>query len=195
PPPPTRLLDRVRAAVRARHDSVRTEEAYVAWIKRFILFHGKRHPAERGEPEINRFLTDLAVHRKVSASTQNQALSALLFLYQHVLNQPIDWVNPAVRAQRPERLPVVLTKQEVKAILGLMDGSPQWIAALLYGAGPASDGMFAAPRQGCRFYGQPDNSAGWQRSKRPAHDASCYGERTLDCALEPCPPATPARPS
>jgi integrase len=107
----------------------------VAWIKRFILFHGKRHPAEMGEPEINRFLTDLAVHRKVSASTQNQALSALLFLYQHVLNQPIDWVNPAVRAQRPERLPVVLTKPEVKAILDRMDGSPQLIATLLYGAG------------------------------------------------------------
>jgi len=133
--PPPRLLDRVRLAIRARHYSFRTEEAYVAWVKRFILFHGKHHPAEMGEPEINRFLTDLAVNRKVSASTQNQALSALLFLYQHVLNQPIGWVNPAVRAKRPERLPVVLTKQEVKAVLDLMEGSPKRIAALLYGAG------------------------------------------------------------
>ena len=105
------------------------------WIKRFIFFHGVRHPAEMGEPEINRFLTDLAVNKKVSASTQNQALSALLFLYQHVLNQPLGWINLAVRAKKPERLPVVLTQQEVKAILGFMEGSPKLVAALLYGAG------------------------------------------------------------
>jgi integron integrase len=107
----------------------------VAWIKRFIFFHGKRHPAAMGEAEINQFLTDLAVSKKVSASTQNQALSALLFLYQHVLNQPIGWVNAAVRAKKPGRLPVVLTKQEVKAVLGLMDGVPKLVASLLYGAG------------------------------------------------------------
>jgi integron integrase len=105
------------------------------WIKRYIFFHGVRHPAEMGEPELNRFLTDLAVNQKVSASTQNQALSALLFLYQHVLHQPIGWIDLAVRAKKPERLPVVLTRQEVKAILGLMDGSPKLVAALLYGAG------------------------------------------------------------
>jgi site-specific recombinase XerD len=125
----------VRQALRARHYSRRTEEAYVAWIKRFIFFHGKRHPAEMGEPEIDQFLTDLAVNKKVSASTQNQALSALLFLYQHVLNQPLGWINPAVRAKKPERLPVVLTRQEVKAILSFMEGSPRMVAALLYGAG------------------------------------------------------------
>jgi len=125
----------VRQALRARHYSFRTEEAYVGWIKRFIFFHGKRHPAEMGEPEVNQFLTDLAVTKKVSASTQNQALSALLFLYQHVLNQPLGWINPAVRAKKPERLPVVLTRQEVKAILSFMEGSPRLVAALLYGAG------------------------------------------------------------
>jgi integron integrase len=133
--PKPKLLDQVRQAIRAKHYSRRTEEVYVMWIKRFIFFHGVRHPAEMGESEINRFLTDLAVNKKVSASTQNQALSALLFLYQQVLNQPIGWVNPAVQAKRPERLPVVLTRQEVKAILSLMDGSPKLVAALLYGAG------------------------------------------------------------
>ncbi len=132
--PKPKLLDQVRLAIRARHYSIRTEQAYVAWIKRFIFFHGVRHPAEMGESEINQFLTDLAVNKKVSASTQNQALSALLFLYQHVLNRPLGWINP-VRAKRPKRLPVVLTKPEVKAVLGFMDGAPKLVAALLYGAG------------------------------------------------------------
>jgi integron integrase len=135
PPPSPKLLDRVRLALRARHYSRRTEDVYVMWIKQFIFFHKVRHPAEMGEPEINRFLTDLAVNQKVSASTQNQALSALLFLYQHVLNQPIGWIDLAVRAKKPERLPVVLTRQEVKTILGFMEGGPKLVAALLYGAG------------------------------------------------------------
>jgi integron integrase len=133
--PKPKLLDQVRQAIRARHYSRRTEAVYVMWIKRFIFFHGVRHPAEMGEPEINRFLTDLAVNQKVIASTQNQALSALLFLYQHVLNQPLGWIDLAVRAKKPERLPVVLTRQEVKTILSFMDGSPKLVAALLYGAG------------------------------------------------------------
>jgi hypothetical protein len=91
-----KLLDQVRQAIRARHYSKRTEKTYVDWIKRFIYFHGKRHPLQMGEPEINRFLTDLAIRKKVSASTQNQALSAILFLYQQVLNKPPEWVSPAV---------------------------------------------------------------------------------------------------
>src|SRR5713226_1919784 len=131
----TKLLDQVRQAIRARHYSKRTENTYGEWIKRFIFFHGKRHPLEMGEPEINRFLTDLAVNKKVSASTQNQALSAILFLYQRVLDKPLEWVNPAVRAKRPKRLPVVLTRLEVKTILDLMDGAPKLVATLLYGAG------------------------------------------------------------
>ncbi len=133
--PKPKLLDQVRQAIRARHYSRRTERTYADWIKRFILFHGKRHPLEMGEPEINQFLTDLAVNKKVSASTQNQALSAILFLYQRVLDKPLEWVNPAVRAKKPKRLPVVLTRQEVKTILDSMDGAPRLVATLLYGAG------------------------------------------------------------
>ena len=133
--PKPKLLDQVRQAIRARHYSKRTEKSYVDWIKRFIFFHGKRHPLEMGESEINQFLTDLAVNKKVSASTQNQALSAILFLYQHVLKKELQWITPAVRAKKPERLPVVLTDQEVKAILDRMKGPPKLIACLLYGSG------------------------------------------------------------
>jgi len=116
-PPKPRLLDRVRAAVRARHGSRRTEEAYVAWIRRYILFHGKRHPAEMGAPEITRFLTALAVEGRVAASTQTQALSALLFLYRHVLELDLHWLEGVVRAKRPQRLPIVLTREEIRAVL------------------------------------------------------------------------------
>src|SRR6266478_6045825 len=109
--PKPRLLDRVREAIRARHYSRRTEKAYVAWIRRYIFFHGKRHPAEMGAPEITGFLTSLAVDRKVAASTQNQALSALLFLYRDVLHHDVPWLDGLVYAKRPQRLPVVLTRE------------------------------------------------------------------------------------
>src|SRR3989338_1671760 len=134
-PPKPRLLDRVREAIRARHYSRRTEEAYVAWMRRYIFFHGKRHPAEMGAPEITRFLTSLAVDGGVAASTQNQALSALLFLYKDVLELDLPWLDGLVRARRPERLPVVLTREEVRAVLQRLDGVPRLIACLLYGAG------------------------------------------------------------
>ncbi len=130
-----RLLDRLRAAIRARHYSLRTEEAYVAWVRRYVLFHGKRHPDEMGEAEINAFLTDLAVKKKVSASTQNQALSALLFLYRDLLGKSVESLGDVVRARRPERLPVVLTPAEVKAVLSRLDGAPRLVATLLYGSG------------------------------------------------------------
>jgi len=113
-----RLLDRVRLAVRARHYSLRTEEAYVAWVRRFVLFHGKRHPREIGEPEINLFLSDLAVRQRVGASTQNQALAAILFLYRHVLEKPLPAPEGIVRAKRPRHLPSVLTRAEVRAVIG-----------------------------------------------------------------------------
>ena len=113
--PKPRLLDRVREAIRARHYSRRTEEAYVAWIRRYIVFHGKRHPAEMGAPEVTKFLTALAVDGHVAASTQNQALSALLFLYKDVLEVDLPWLDGVVRAKRPARLPVVLTRDEVRA--------------------------------------------------------------------------------
>ncbi|MBI4611892.1 MAG: phage integrase N-terminal SAM-like domain-containing protein, partial [Candidatus Rokubacteria bacterium] len=108
------MLDRVRRAMRARHLSPKTEEAYVGWIKRFIFFHGKRHPAEMGEAEIGRFLTSLASDSHVAASTQNQALNALLFLYHKVLENEIGLIQGVVRAKRPRRLPVILTKEEIK---------------------------------------------------------------------------------
>src|SRR5215831_17341403 len=112
-----RLLDRVRAAIRARHYSLRTEEAYVAWIRRFILFHDKRHPAEMAEAEINAFVTSLAVDGPVSASTQTQALSALLFLYRHVLGKDLPSLHTVIRAKPQGRLPTVLTRAEVRAVI------------------------------------------------------------------------------
>lgn len=130
-----RLLDQVRQAIRTRHLSPKTEEAYVGWIKRFILYHNKRHPAEMGEQEIAQFLSSLASESHVSASTQNQALNAILFLYREVLRKEIGYVNGVVRAKRSKRLPVVLTRQEVRSIVGLLNG-PEWIMGmLLYGAG------------------------------------------------------------
>jgi site-specific recombinase XerD len=112
-----KLLDQVRLAIRARHYSIRTEEAYVQWIKRFILFHHKRHPKEMGADEVSQSLSDLAVQRHVAASTQNQALSAILFLYQEVLKQDIGWLDNVVRAKKAKKLPVVLTREEVKAVV------------------------------------------------------------------------------
>ena len=135
PPGPPRLLDRVREAIRARHYSLRTEEAYVGWIRRFILFHKKRHPLEMAEPEINAFVTHLAVESSIGASTQTQALSALMFLYRHVLRKPLPDLDTVIRAKRPGRLPSVLTRSEVRRILGRMNGTPRLVATLLYGTG------------------------------------------------------------
>ena len=126
-----KLLDQVRDAIRTRHYSYRTEEAYVGWIKRFIFFHHKRHPAEMGPVEITQFLTALAVDRHVSASTQTQAFAAVLFLYQQVLGCDPGWLDDVVRAKRPERLPVVLTRAEVQALLAAVDGVAWFMAMLL----------------------------------------------------------------
>ena len=130
-----KLLDRVRHAIRVRHYSRRTEEAYVHWIRRYIVFHGKAHPSMLGAPEISAFLTWLAVRQHVSASTQNQALSALLFLYKQVLSVEIALVPPVVRARTPERLPVVLSRDEVGAILKQLTGTERLFVMLLYGTG------------------------------------------------------------
>ncbi len=132
---PPKLLDRIREACRVRHYSIRTEEAYVDWARRFILFHNKRHPLEMGAAEINGFLTHLAVEGQVSASTQNQAFSALLFLYRSVLEVEPGLIEGVIRAKRPERLPIVLTRDEVRAVLGRLEGIPRTISLLLYGAG------------------------------------------------------------
>jgi len=132
---PTRLLDAVRLGIRARHYSLRMEEAYVGWVRRFVVFHGRRHPRELGEAEINAFLTHLAVRENVAASTQSQALAALLFLYRHVLEIPFPKLESLIRAKRPRRLPVVLTREEVKAVLARLDGPSRIVGTLLYGGG------------------------------------------------------------
>ena len=130
-----RLLDRVRMEMRTRHYSPRTERTYVAWIRRFIRFHGTRHPRELGEPEVVAFLSSLAVDGQVSASTQNQALSALVFLYSDVLGMPLDWLDGVVRARRPARIPVVLSRHEVHRLLSGLDGTVRLMASLMYGSG------------------------------------------------------------
>ena len=131
-PPKPRLLDRVRHARQARHGSRRTEKAHVAWIRRSILFHGQRHLADMGAAEITQFLSSLAVEGHVAASTQNQALSAVLFLYRPVLEQDLPGLDGVVRAKRAERLPVVLTREEVRAILRELQSPPRSMAILIY---------------------------------------------------------------
>ncbi len=130
-----RLLDQVREQIRLRHYSIRTEAVYLEWVKRFIRFHRYRHPLEMGAAEVEAFLSDLAVRRDVSASTQNQALSALLFLYKQVLLVELPWLDGVIRARRPRRLPVVLTQTEVASVLAQLEGSVWLVASLLYGSG------------------------------------------------------------
>ena len=130
-----KLLDSLREALRSRHYSRRTEQTYCHWVKRFIYFHKVRHPAEMAEPEINAFLTHLAVKEKVSASTQNQGLSALLFLYRHVLGREVGDLGEVIRARTPKRLPAVMTREEVNAVLSHLQGDKKLMASLMYGAG------------------------------------------------------------
>lgn len=133
--PPPKLPDQVRDLIRVKHYSIRTETQYLQWIRRFILFHGKRHPRDMGAPEVEAFLTHLAVSRDVAAATQNQALSALLFLYREVLGIDLPWLANVTRAKRPQRLPVVLSRDEVRVILDRMSGIYGLMASLLYGTG------------------------------------------------------------
>lgn len=134
-PRKAKLLDQVRQAIRFKHYSLRTEVVYVDWIKRFILFHGKRHPVEMGADEVREFLTHLATAAQVAASTQNQAFSALLFLYREVLKQELPWIDDIERAKRPAKLPVVFTPQEARAVLEKLAGRARVMANLLYGCG------------------------------------------------------------
>jgi integron integrase len=130
-----KLLDQVREKLRVKHYSIRIEQAYLDWIKRFILFHGKRHPETMGNREVSAFISHLATHRNVAASTQNQALSALVFLYQEVLGRELGWLDDLERAKRPARLPVVLTPAEVRAVLAHLEGRHELMAKLVYGTG------------------------------------------------------------
>ncbi len=134
-PSALKLLASVHEAIKTRHYSHRTEEAYLGWMRRFILYHDKRHPARMGELEVRDFLNHLAVEREVSASTQSQALSALLFLYRDVMGRDVDWIDGMVRGKKPKRVPVVLSRREVKALLERMSGQHWLMASLLYGAG------------------------------------------------------------
>lgn len=129
------LLEEIRAAIRVRHYSIRTEQAYIDWVRRFILFHGKRHPREMAEREVAAFLTHLAVDRKVAPATQNLALNALVFLYRHVLERPLGEISGIVRASRPPKLPMVLTPEEVGRVLAGLSGTPWLVACLQYGSG------------------------------------------------------------
>jgi len=133
--PAPSLGERVRQAMRLRHLSSRTEEAYLHWMQRYFRFHGQRHPRELGAEHVTAFLSSLATTGRVSASTQNQALAALLFLYREVLEQDLPWLSDVVRAKTPSRLPVVLSRDEVRAVLSRMDGAPRLMATLLYGSG------------------------------------------------------------
>jgi integron integrase len=134
-PQQPRLLDSLRDRIRLKHYSIRTEHAYVNWVRRFILFHGKRHPKELGAADVEAFLSHLAVAGRVAASTQNQAKSALLFLYKEVLGLELPWLKNVENAKRPQRLPVVLGREEVASVLGRMNGLNGLIARLLYGSG------------------------------------------------------------
>jgi integron integrase len=124
-----------RDKMRTRHLALRTEQAYLQWLRRYVAFHHRRHPRKLGAPEVEQFLTHLAVHRKVSAATQNQALQAILFLYRHVLEMPLPWLDNVTRAAQPKRLPVVLSRAEVRALLAQLQGAAWLLANLLYGSG------------------------------------------------------------
>lgn len=160
PPPPRRLLDQIRDATRVRHYSIRTEAAYVDWARRFVLFHAKRHPATLGATEVSAFLTHLAVDRGVAASTQNQAKSALLFLYREVLAVELPWLDEVIVAKNGRRLPVVLTAPEVRALLHELSGTTGLVASLLYGTG-----MRLPPARRCATMSTQKRSSA--RSARP----------------------------
>jgi integron integrase len=134
-PTSPKLLDQVRDLLRTKHYSIRTETQYLQWIRRFILYHGKRHPRDMGGEEVGQFLTHLATEGNVAAATQNQALSALLFLYREILKVELPWLDKVIRAKKPQRLPVVLTQGEVSRVLERMDGTWGLMARLLYGTG------------------------------------------------------------
>jgi integrase len=162
-----RLVAQIRRAIRARHYSRRTEQAYVRWVRAYVRYHRMRHPLELGEDEVTRFLTDLAVNGRVSASTQNQAASALLFLYNEVLSRPMRRVGGVVRAREPVRLPVVLTPEEVRRVIEALSGVDRLVVQLLYGSGLR---LLEALRLRIKD-ARRDRGAGRQGRARPSDDA------------------------
>ena len=175
-----KLLDQVHDAIRLRHYSIRTEQAYTDWIKRFILFHDKRHPREMGEEEVSQFLTYLARHDNVAASTQNQALSALLFLYKEVLKQEIGWLKNVERAKKPPKLPVVLSPAEVRRIFAHLRGVEKLMAGASLRQRSALDGMRSVASEGCRFRLRADHGAGRKRRQRSCNNVTAESRRTAE---------------
>ena len=157
-----KLLDEVRARIRRLNYSIRTEDTYVDWVRRFVLFHGKRHPRALGAAEIEAFLTHLAVAGKVSASTQNQAKSALLFLYREVLGIDLPWLTDVASARQGKRLPVVLTVAEVQGGTRAGEWHKRGDVAVAVRQRAAADGVRAAAGEGCRFRPDADSGARWQ---------------------------------
>ncbi len=169
-----KLLDQVRDRVRARHYSLRTEETYLRWVRDFILFHRKRHPKEMGAVEFSDYLTHLAVDRNVAASTQNQALSAILFLYRDVLGVELGWVEGVVRAKKAARLPVVFTREEARTVLLRLDGAKWLMASLLYGAGLRLTGCVRLRVKDVDFACNQINSKGRQGRQGSGDDATAH---------------------
>jgi len=175
-----KLLDRVRHAIRTRHYSPRTEDAYVHWIRRYIVFHEKKHTSTLRAPDISRFLTWLAVERQVSASTQNQALSAVLFLYKDVLAIEVGAVPPVVRARTPERLPVVLSRDEIGALLKPLTGTERLVVMLLYGSGVRLEECLELRVKDLDFRSPPDHRAARKGPKGPGDDVAQRGQGDAD---------------
>src|SRR6266705_126367 len=173
-----KLLDQVRDAIRVKHYSIRTEQAYVDWIKRFILYHGKRHPAEMAEEEVAQFLTYLAGDLDVASSTQNQALSALLFLYKNVLKHEIGWLEKVERAKKPAKLPVVLSRAEVKQIFAQLHGVPKIMAGAALWQRAALDGVRSSAGERHRFRTWSNHRARRKGRQRSYHDAAVESGRT-----------------
>ena len=174
---PPRLLDQIREVFRRKHYSLRTEEVYVDWARRFVRFCGLRHPRDCGAAEVEAFLTHLATQGLVSASTQNQARSALLFLYKEVLGSELPWLENVESAKRPSRLPVVLTEAEVRQVLAGTQGTSGLVLRLLYGTQDAGDGMPAAAREGRGIRPARDHHPRGQGVPRPRDDAAGLARR------------------
>lgn len=206
------LLADVRRALRVRHCAARTEGVYVGWVGRLVRFHGMRHPRDLGPEELARFLSDLAVRGGVSASTQNQARSAIVFLYHEVLGQPLAPLDGLVRARRPPRLPVVLTRAEVQGVLGHLDGTPRLVAGMLYGDGLRLEALRLRVKDLEVSYGPLVVRGGMCRSRRhctgstrgrggngcgsgcsPPPEPTATGSRTRGTAITSIPPSFSGR--
>ena len=160
--PPVKLLDKVRQCIRLKGYSIRTEKSYASWIKRFILFHGKRHPQDMGKPEIEAFLSNLVMTRNVASSTQNQAFNAILFLYNHVLDVDMPEDINALRSKKPLRVPTVMTREETLKLIGVMRGTHQLMTKLIYGCGLRGYGRVYLPNALAKKYPNAARQWGWQ---------------------------------